>query len=158
MVTVSADTIFQFPREKVWRLMELHMDDEVIRRIHPDVLTSKQLSRDGNCWVFERRMRAIRRTFNVTWRFELKPMETVREEIISSTGGIASGSFLENTYSDAGHSTRVSTTGEITLLGVPRFLQARLLKRVFNQTDKEDLEYLAELNPQETLPGNYRKR
>lgn len=147
MVVVSEETVFPFPKEKVWRLIELHMDDQVVRKIHPGILSSRQLSREGDVWAFERSMRTRRRTFTLKWRFELKPMESLREEVISSTGGIAPGSFLENSYSAVGDSTKVSTRGNMILMGVPGFLQGRLLKGVFSNTDKEDLRYLASLNP-----------
>lgn len=147
MVSVSEKTVFPFPREKVWRLMVLHMDDEVIRKIHPSILNSKQLSREGNKWVFDRRMHSFGRTFNLTWRFELKPMESVREEVISSTGGLATGSFLENIYyAEDNQSTWVITRGEITPLGFPDFLQKLLLRRTFGQIDREDLDFLSKLD------------
>lgn len=147
MVVVSEEVIYPFPRERVWRLMELHMDDEVVRRIHPSVLSSRKLSNQGNVWIFERTMHTRGRTFSLRWRFELKPKESVREDVVWSTGGIAPGSFLENTYSDINDFTKVSTRGNMVLLGVPGFLQGRVLKSAFSETDNEDLKYLANLNP-----------
>lgn len=125
------------------------MDDEAVRIMHPSILASKLLSKEGNRWVFERSMHSFGRTFNLTWRFELRPMESFREDVIASTGGLAPGSFIENIYSDEDNSTKVSTKGEMAVLGVPSFMQLRILGRVFGQSDKEDLRYLTRLESAE---------
>jgi hypothetical protein len=140
--TINQEGVFPVPREKIWRLIELHVDDNVIRKIHPSVLSSKQLNKEGNSWVFERKMRSYGGVFNLKWRFELMPMDCFRAEVISSTGGVAAGSSVENRFIDAGDFTKVSTKAEMSLIGIPSFLQSWFLSRVFRQADKEDLRYV----------------
>jgi hypothetical protein len=87
-------------------------------------------------------MRSYGRIFNLKWRFELIPVDCFRAEVISSTGGVAAGSSVENRFTDAGDFTKVSTKAEMALIGIPSFLQSWFLSRVFRQADKEDLRYV----------------
>ena len=147
MVIINEESVFPAAREKLWRVLELHTDNEVIRRIHPTVLSQKQLSKEGNRWVLERVMHTYGRTFNLTTRYEMAPMDLFRWEIIASTGPVTPGSYIENRFSDAGDATKLITRGEMTLKGVPGFMQRWLVGRTLGQADKEDLRYLVKSKP-----------
>jgi hypothetical protein len=147
MVIISEESVFPAAREKLWRVLELHTDNEVIGRIHPTVLSQKQVSKEGNRWVLERAMHTYGRTFNLTMRYEMAPMDFFRWEIIASTGPVTPGSYIENRFSHAGDATKLITRGEMTLKGLPGFMQRWFVGRTLGQADKEDLRYLVKSKP-----------
>jgi hypothetical protein len=147
MVIISEESVFPAAREKLWGVLELHTDNEVIGRIHPTVLSQKQVSKEGNRWVLERVMHTYGRTFNLTMRYEMAPMDFFRWEIIASTGPVTPGSYIESRFSDAGDATKLITRGEMTLKGLPGFMQRWFVGRTLGQADKEDLRYLVKSKP-----------
>jgi len=144
MVRISEESVFPADRGKLWKVLESHFDDSVILKIHPFMISSKRINKEEkNALIFERVVRNFGRTFSVTTKYDVTPMETFRWEITASTGGVAPGSYMENTYSDAGSGkTKLVTKGELTLRGVPGFLQGWIVRRTLNQWDNQDLGYL----------------
>jgi hypothetical protein len=142
MTKYSWESVFPAPREQLWRVLKLHVDDGQIGRIHPNILSQRQASRAGNRWVLERKVRLFGRSFNITMEVEMEPPEMYRWEIVASDAAPAPGSHVENRYSDAGEETKVSTTAEMTLRGVPGFLQSWVVNRNLNRADGEDLKHL----------------
>ena len=147
MVIISEESVFPAAREELWRVLELHTDNEIIRRIHPAILSQKQLSKEGNRWVLERVMHTYGRTFNFTMQLEIAPMDFFKWKIIASTGPVAPGSYIETKFSDTGEATRLVTKGEMTLKGLPGFMQRWFVGRTLSQVDKEDLRYLVKSKP-----------
>ncbi len=143
MVRVSAEGVFPANRARLWRVLELHLDDSAIGKIHPFIISSRRVSKEQGGWVFERVWRRFGRTFVVTTRYDATPMERFRWEVTASTGGLVPGSYIENRYSEAGEGkTKIVTTGELKLRGVPGFLQGWIVGRALDQSDDEDLRYL----------------
>jgi hypothetical protein len=124
MVKISEDSIFPAPREKLWKVLELHLNKDIIGKIHPSILSQNEISKEGNKIVLERVVRVFGRNINFKMKYDIVPMEKFRWEIIESNGGASPGSFVLNMYSDSdeGASTRISTTGEMATRGVPSFL------------------------------------
>lgn len=145
MVRLHMESAFPASRERLWRVLKLHVEDDVIGRIHPRILSQRRISKDGDRWLFERKVRSFGRTFGLKMRVEMTPPEMYRWEIVESDGGVIPGSFVENRYGEAGERTTVSTTGEMTLKGVPGFLQKWIVDRGLDGADREDLLYLTKI-------------
>jgi len=142
----TMQSVFPAPRERLWRVLKLHVEDDQIGRIHPNFLFQRQVSREGNRWVLERKIRLLGRNYTTTWTVEMTPPETYRWEIVASDGLLVPGSYVENKYTDAEDGgTKVSTTVQMTLKGVPGFLQNWMIKRNLSRGDDEDLEYLRKM-------------
>jgi hypothetical protein len=126
-------------------VLKLHTEDEQIGKIHPNLLSQREVSREGDRWVLERKMRLLGRNYTFTMTVDLTPPDFYRWEIVASDGLLGLGSYVENRYSEAGEGTKVSTTVDMTLKGVPGFLQAWMINRNLNQADDEDLKYLRKM-------------
>ena len=139
-------SVFPAPRERLWRVLKLHVEDDQIGRIHPNFLFQRQVSREGNRWVLERKIRLLGRNYTTTWTVEMTPPETYRWEIVASDGLLVPGSYVENKYTEAEDGgTKVSSIVQMTLKGVPGFLQNWMIKRNLSRGDDEDLEYLRKM-------------
>jgi hypothetical protein len=155
MVQVEMKGIFPAPRDKLWKLLRMHPYTGT--EIHPMIISQKILSEEGDivykdltykaATILEQEAKGFR---GKTWRFTAKavcsPPEKWRAEVLASDGLIAKGSYWENTYTELPEGTLISTKGEITLKGVPRFLQRWIIRRFLNTLDKEDLDYLRKIN------------
>ena len=139
------ESVFPAPREQLWRVLKLHPEDDQITRIHPNMLSQRLISRAGNRYVLERKMRLIGRTSTTTWAIEMSPPEMYNWEIVASDGLLVPGSHVENRYTEAGEGTKVTTTVQMSLKGIPGFLQSWLIKRNLSQADDEDLKYLGKM-------------
>jgi hypothetical protein len=137
--------VFPAPREELWRVLQLHVEDDQIGRIHSSILSQRQVRREENRWVLERKIRLLGKNYAVTMAVEMAPPEMYRWEIVASDGLLDPGSYIENRYAEAGEGTKVATTVQMTLKGVPRFLHSWLIKKNLSQADDEDLEYLRKI-------------
>ena len=137
--------IFPAPREELWKLLKLHVEGSEITRIHGNVLSQREVSREGNRWVVERKLRLMGKEYMTTMAVTVAPPEMYRWEIVASDGLFAPGGFVENKYTEAEGGTKVTTSVEMTLKGVPGVLQGWLIKRNLSQADGEDLKYLKKL-------------
>jgi len=139
------ESIFPTPREQLWRVLELHVEGDQIRRIHPNILSQRLVSREGNRWVLERKMRLLGKNYTFTMAVEMAPPEMYRWEIVSSDGLLVPGSYVESRYTEGGEGTKVTTAVQMNLKGVPGFLQSWIIKRNLSQADDEDLRYLMKM-------------
>jgi hypothetical protein len=139
------ESVFPAPREQLWRVLKLHVEGDQIGRIHPSIISQREVSREGNRWVLERKLRLLGKNYTVTMGVEMAPPEMYRWEIVASDGLLGPGGYVENGYAEAGEGTKVSTTVQMTLKGVPGFLQSWLIRRNLSQADDEDLEYLRKM-------------
>jgi len=114
------------------------------RTSFPNIVS--QVSREGNRWVLERKMRLLGRNYTTTWAVEMTPPEMYNWEIVSSDGLLVPGSHVENRYTEAGEWTKVTTTVQMSLKSIPGFLQSWLIKRTLTQADDEDLRFLRKLH------------
>lgn len=138
---------FPAPREQLWKLLPLHVDNDAIVKIHRNILSQKLVSHAGNVWVVERRARNLGSTFEVTFRIEMNPMDSYNWKIVASSGRVVPGSYVENTYTDDAGNTIVSTKAEFHLKGIPDFLAGWIVRRSLSQADDQDFHYL------QSLPG-----
>jgi hypothetical protein len=141
MVRYSDDTTVPLPRERLWRLLDLHAQDSVISRIHPEVVSQETVTQQPGEYVVKRGVKVIRKVATATWKVTYRPSETFRWEILDGNGPWSAGSYLSITYSDAPGGTRMVTEGELTVVGLPGFLQNRIVRSALGRIDDEDLEY-----------------
>lgn len=140
------ESIFPATRDRLWKVLPLHVNDGIIGKIHPGILSQRLVNKEGNTWVVDRKVRSYGRTFNLTTKIEMSPMNSYRWEIIASSGFVAPGSYVENKYDEAKEGTIVRTEATFGLRGVPRFLQGWLIRRNLSRVDEQDLQYLRSLN------------
>jgi Polyketide cyclase / dehydrase and lipid transport len=143
MVAYESDQVFPFPRERVWKLLNDHLDDELITKIHPLVKQSRTVSRDASSVVFDRKIDARGRILASQWRVTARPPDTFRWDIVTSNGPYAAGSWMENNYTEEGGSTRIRSRGDLKITVLPFFIPQRpIIRRVFDDIDAEDQAYL----------------
>ncbi len=139
MVEYQAEQVVPFPTDRVWKLLERHLDDASISNIHPLIRSQRTLSRAVGTTVVERTIEARGRALVSEWKVDAHPPHSFRWEIVKGEGPYSVGSWLENTYSTQGSGTLIRTRGEIRISIVPFFLpQRRLLNGVFARIDDED--------------------
>jgi hypothetical protein len=145
MARFTIESVFPAPREQLWRVLKLHVEGDQIGRIHPSIISQREVGRERNRWVLERRVQLLGKNYTTTMAVEMAPPEMYRWEIVASDRLLGPGSYVENRYAEAGEGTKVSTTVEMTLKGVPGFLQSLVIRRNLSQADDEDLEYLRKM-------------
>ena len=156
MVKVELEGQVPISRGKLWKVLARHLDDEAISKIHPSIQSQLTIEQEGTrsyqdltlseTTTVERNMLTMGRRWKCTWRIKVSPPETYRFEVLASSGVLAPGSHIRNTYSDSPEGTRIVTDGEMRPLGIPRFLQGWLVRRRLNRADKEDIEYLKKMS------------
>jgi hypothetical protein len=145
MARFTIESVFPAPREQLWSVLKLHTEDDQIGKIHPSILSQHQLSREGNRWVSERKIRLLGKNYMTTMAVEMTPPEVYRWEIVASDGLLGPGSYIENRYAEAANGTKVHSTVQMTLKGIPGFLQSWMINRNLSQADDEDLKYLKKM-------------
>ena len=90
-------------------------------------------------------MRLLGRNYTTTWAVEMSPPESYNWEILASDGFLVPGNRVENRYTEAGEGTKVTSTVQMSLKGIPGFLQSWLIKRTLSHADDEDLNYLRKM-------------
>ncbi len=156
MVKIEMEGLIPMPRDRLWMVLASHLNDATISKIHPSILSQKTLGQEGKrsyqdltlieITTVEREVITMGRRWKCTWRIKVSPPEEYRFEVLTSSGVLAPGSYINNTYSDSSMGTRIVTVGEMRPLGIPRFLQSWLVKRRLNQADNEDIEYLKNMS------------
>jgi len=91
-------------------------------------------------------MRLLSKNYTFTMAVEMAPPESYKWEIVASDGLLVPGSYVESRYTEAGAQTNVSTIVQMTLKGVPSFLQSWMIKRNLSQADDEDLKFLRKMH------------
>lgn len=143
MVGYESDERFPFPRERLWTLLQDHLDDSRVSRIHPLIRQQRTTSRDGDSVIVDRSIDARGKLLSSQWKITYRPPDSSRWEIVSGPGPYAPGSWIENSYSEEGAVTRIRTRGEVTISVLPFFLPQRpVLRRVLDSIDSEDQRYL----------------
>ncbi|MGI0129291.1 MAG: hypothetical protein ACREDE_03290 [Thermoplasmata archaeon] len=143
MVAYESDQSFPFPRVRVWKLLNDHLDDSLISKIHPLVKQSRTVSRDANAVVFDRTIDARGQILLSRWWLTARPPDTFRWEIVTSQGPYAAGSWMESSYTEEGGSTRIRSRGDLKVSILPFFIPQRpIIRRVFDDIDAEDQSYL----------------
>ena len=143
MVAHESDQLFPFSRERVWKLLNDHLDDQQISRIHPLVKESRTISRDANSVLFERKIDARGKILASQWRDTARPPDSFRWDIVTSNGPYAAGGWMESHYTEEAGATRIRSRGELKISVLPFFIPQRpVLRRVLDDIDAEDQSYL----------------
>lgn len=155
MVKVEMDGVVPISSDHLWKVLARHLDDEAITKIHSSVLHQRTISREGEksyqglkmseITTVEREVRTSGRLWTCTWRITVSPPEEYSWEVLASSGVVAAGSYVKNTYSESPSGTRVLTVAEITPIGVPRLFHGWLVRRGLSRSDSEDVEYLKQI-------------
>jgi hypothetical protein len=139
----SDEGLFPLSREKLWEFLNLHANTDIIPRIHPDIHTQRVVSSSGGEVVLAREIEFRGKVRPNTWKVTSNPPDTQRWDILEAPEGpMKAGSWLANRYSDAPGGTMIVSEGDITVLGVPGFLQKRIARTVMNRIDGQDRTYL----------------
>ncbi|MFY9716982.1 MAG: SRPBCC family protein [Thermoplasmata archaeon] len=146
MVRYSDDTTVPVTRERLWRLLDLHSQDAVISHIHPEVVSQETVSQKPGEYVVKRGVKVIRKVASANWKVTYQAPDRFRWDILDGNGPWSTGSYLSITYTDAPGGTRMITEGELTVVGLPGFLQNRIVRSALGRVDDEDLEFLSK-NP-----------
>ncbi len=146
MVELSLSGVFPAPRETLLKVLALHLDDEAVRRIHPDMAWQRTIRRDGAKVIVERLWRIGRRPWKATWSLELRAPESYSYEVLESDGILEKGFRVDNAYAVVPEGTLITTRAAATMRGVPGFLQGWLLRRALNDADDADLAFLRASN------------
>jgi len=142
MVAYEDEGVYPKPRAEVWNLLDDHLDDAKIRRIHSLISVQKTVQRTADETVVERWIDFRGKALRSIWRITYRPPDATRWEIVESQGPWAAGSFLENTYSDAPGGTLIRSKGDLRLSVLPFFIPQRsLVRRVLDTIQNEDLAY-----------------
>ncbi|MFI5417557.1 MAG: hypothetical protein ACHQ2Y_01480 [Candidatus Lutacidiplasmatales archaeon] len=144
MVAYSDQGVQAVSRERLWKFLELHLDDAVIPRIHPDIVSQRTVQSSGNEHVLERNIRFFGKVRRSLWKVTYEPPDRTRWEILESDGPMLKGCHIENTYADGTAGTLVRSQGEIAVAIFPRFLQKRIAYSALNGIDAQDAKYLAQ--------------
>jgi hypothetical protein len=143
MVDYQDEQLFPFPRDRVWKLLQDHLDDSLISRIHPLVKQQRTISKSGDSTVVDRTIDARGKLLASQWRVTARPPDYFRWEILASHGPYATGGWMEHTYTDEGAQTRIRSRGNLTISVLPFFLPQRtFVRRVLDMIDDEDQRYL----------------
>ncbi len=143
MVQYSDETLFPTPRSALWELLNSHLDDTEISKIHHLILSQKTMQRTGPETIVERRIDVRGKGMRSVWKLTYRPPEFARWEIVESQGPWAPGSYIENRYSESDGGTRIVTRGDLRISVLPFFLpQKSMVRRVLATVHDEDVAYL----------------
>jgi len=145
MVRYSSEGTVPIPRDRLWRLLDLHAQDAEISRIHPDVVSQQTLRQSPGEYVVKRGVKVLRRTVSASWRVTYRAPDQFRWEVLDGNGPWSAGSYLALTYEEAPGGTCVVAEGELTVVGLPGFLQNRIVRSALGRIDDEDLGYSAKM-------------
>lgn len=139
----QSEQLFPYPIDRVWKLLQDHLDDSRIGRIHHLIKQQRSVSREGDSVVVERTIDARGRLLDSTWRVTSRPPDSYRWEILSGSGPYAVGSWMESSYASEAGGTRIRSRGNLKISVLPFFLPQRpVIRRVLDSIDAEDQTYL----------------
>ncbi|MCI4349713.1 MAG: hypothetical protein L3J93_05805 [Thermoplasmata archaeon] len=142
MAHYQDEGILPVPRAELWKLLDHHLDDRAILAIHPRITAQRLVRLAGNEAFVERQIAVGRGTKSSTWKLTSNPPDAYRWEVLDGDGPWAPGSFVANRYSDDPAGTMVRSEGELTIVGLPKFLQAWLARRVLAGIHSQDIAFL----------------
>jgi hypothetical protein len=143
MARYADQGVIPVPRAKLWSFLNLHTQADVISQIHPEVVSQQVVSEAPGEVVVARGIDFRGKVRPNIWKISSHPPDTLRWEVLDAPDGpMVKGSWVANRYSDAPGGTLVATEGDITVLGLPGFLQKRLARTVLGRIDKQDQAYL----------------
>ncbi len=140
MVAYKDEGVFPVPPDVLWNLIQSHLDDQTISRIHPLVLSQQTVSRTDSEAIVDRTIDARGKPMRSKWRVTYHRPDSYRWEVLDGEGPWAVGSYLENRYSPAPGGTLIHSRGDLKITVIPFFLPQRsIIRRVLGDLDTEDL-------------------
>jgi hypothetical protein len=143
MVRYTDESTVPVARDRIWRLLELHAQDDQITRVHPEVVSQQTLSQAPGEYTAKRSVKILRKLATATWKVTSAPPDRYRWEVLDGNGPWTAGSYLSIQYADVPGGTRLTTEGDLTVVGIPGFLQNRIVRLVLGRIDNEDAAFLA---------------
>jgi hypothetical protein len=146
MVDYEDTTVFPAPREKVWKLLDAHLDDRAISSIHHLIKAQTTASRSGAETLVDRTIDARGKMLRSRWKITYQPPDLARWEIVDGEGPWKTGSFIENRYAEDPGGTRITGRGDLTISVLPFFMsQKRTIQSVYSDIHDEDVAYARQL-------------
>ena len=153
MKAFRTEDIFPLSLDDTWDLLHGHVDETRLRKIHPRIISGQSI-REGESVEFhghsfprekvaEQVIRIGGRPSKSIWSYRIEPPERYAYEVAFPNGSVLR---VDNTYSPTKGGTLVKTNGEVSLKRVPSFLAVWIVKRSFNQSDREDLAYVKRMS------------
>jgi hypothetical protein len=143
MVDYHDEAILPFPRQRIWQLIDAHLDPALIGRIHPLIRSQETVTSRPEETVLKRTIDVRGELMNSRWRLTSQPPEMFRWEVLQSDGPWAEGTWLENRYSEVPAGTRVESRGKLKVSVLPFLIpQSPVIRRVLSDLDVEDIAYL----------------
>ena len=153
MKAFRTEDIFSLSLDDTWDLLHAHVDEARLRKIHPRIISGQSI-REGESVEFhghsfprekvaERVIRIGGRPSKSRWSYRIEPPETYAYKVAFPNGSVLR---VDNTYSPTKGGTLLKTNGEVSLKRVPSFLAVWIVKRSFNQSDREDLAYVKRMS------------
>jgi len=145
-VEYEEEEVFPYPRDRVWELLQAHLDPSTIGRIHPLIRNQATITKNGEDTTLRRTIDARGRALGSQWKITLHPPDFSRYEILASEGPWSEGSCVENHYSDAPGGTLIRSRMKLHISVLPFILpQGLMVRRVLNTIDTEDRAFLAQV-------------
>ena len=138
----SDDGVHDVPREKLWKLIEAHTDDN-ISKIHKSFVSMKTVDEHGGAYTKDLQIRGPDgKVSAMRMRFTVKPPNSQTIEIL--TGPLA-GSWSTNTYVAEGNRTRIVTAAEWKVAGADETMALKAAQDFHDSGFDEDAAYLRTL-------------
>lgn len=141
MVHYEAEETLAVPLAKLWTFLNLHTTPE-IANIHTEIQAQERVGPPGREMTLKRTIDMRGKTVHSTWKVTSSPPWSSRWEVLEGTGPWAPGTYLENTYTEVAGGTRVRSVGDLKVVGVPFFLQKRIVGAVLDHISDQDVAYL----------------
>jgi hypothetical protein len=146
MVVYEESELFPFPRERVWKLLQAHLDDATVGRIHPLIKGQTTVSKNGPDTVLQRTIDARGKLLNSQWKITQRPPDFFRFEVLAGEGPWSDGSSVESHYSEAPGGTLIQSRMNLHIKVLPFLLpQGRFARGVLDDIDREDRAYLSQM-------------
>lgn len=142
MVRIEVQSRFPAPLPVLWRSLELHLDERLVHRIHPSIVSQIVRENDGSRAVFERQVNYYGRVSKMVWHAELEPPGRFDWEILESESPIRAGTRVSNRYEARDGGTTIRTEAEFVLQEIPSLVHGIVARFILNTADREDLAFL----------------
>ena len=148
MVVYEDEEVFPAPPDRLWLLLQDHLNDTAIDRIHPLIRSQTLVSRSGPETLVDRSIDVRGTALSSRWKITYRPPEYARWEIVESEGPWSPGSYLESSYGPAPGGTRIQSHGELHIKVLPFFIpQKSTVRKVLDKVETEDRAYLTASSP-----------
>jgi Polyketide cyclase / dehydrase and lipid transport len=143
MVHYEEEDFLPVPRAKLWEFLTLHGQDDDILKIHPDIVAQTKVGDVDGGYTVQRTIKFLRgRLVTSTWKITFHPPDSYGWEILDGDGPWAPGTHLTVRYEEAPGGTRLKVEGELTVVGIPGFLQKLVVRSALKRVGEQDNAFL----------------